>query len=95
MEQHAQDHAAASDKLARIEVCNACQGHRIEKVVYNTFMVLERTCSACDGEGVVTRTGPAPTMPAMPTTTTTRASRSLPQQQQQRRASIDHATQSA
>lgn len=46
--------AAASLKISRIEICSECQGHRLEKVLYQS-MVLERTCSTCDGEGVVTR----------------------------------------
>jgi hypothetical protein len=37
---------------ASIQLCPRCQGHRIEKVLYNS-MVLERNCSECDGEGVV------------------------------------------
>ncbi|ETM03685.1 hypothetical protein L917_00130, partial [Phytophthora nicotianae] len=35
-----------------IQLCSRCQGHRIEKIVYNS-MVLEQNCSQCDGEGVI------------------------------------------
>ncbi|ETW01110.1 hypothetical protein H310_06725 [Aphanomyces invadans] len=37
-----------------LDICKQCHGQRIEKVPYN-FMVLERTCTACDGEGVIER----------------------------------------
>lgn len=43
-------------RATRIELCSSCQGHRLEKVLYNGSMVLERTCSHCDGEGVITTT---------------------------------------
>jgi DnaJ-class molecular chaperone len=36
----------------KLRICPACEGHRIEKVVYN-HMVLDQTCSTCDGEGVL------------------------------------------
>ncbi|KAL3662281.1 hypothetical protein V7S43_012609 [Phytophthora oleae] len=35
-----------------IKLCPLCQGHRIEKVLYNS-MILEQNCSECDGEGVI------------------------------------------
>ncbi|KAK1931388.1 hypothetical protein P3T76_013144 [Phytophthora citrophthora] len=35
-----------------IKLCPRCQGHRIEKVMYNS-MILEQNCSECNGEGVV------------------------------------------
>ncbi|KAF1314187.1 hypothetical protein FI667_g16888, partial [Globisporangium splendens] len=44
--------AACASALSRIEICSVCQDHRIEKVFYEN-MVLDRTCSKCDDEGVV------------------------------------------
>ncbi|EQC28580.1 hypothetical protein SDRG_13656 [Saprolegnia diclina VS20] len=35
-----------------LRICDRCHGQRIERVPYN-YMVLEQTCSACDGEGVL------------------------------------------
>lgn len=35
-----------------IHLCPRCQGHRLERVLYNS-MVLEQNCPECDGEGVV------------------------------------------
>lgn len=58
--QSAQTPASAS-KIARIEICGKCEGHRIEKVVYQQHMVLERTCSQCNGEGVITTQEPQAT----------------------------------
>ncbi|KAF0747110.1 hypothetical protein AaE_007861 [Aphanomyces astaci] len=48
------DTACLSSTAAAIDICMQCQGQRIEKVPYN-FMVLERTCTGCDGEGVIER----------------------------------------
>lgn len=55
--QSAQAPASAS-KTARIEICGKCEGHRIVKVVHQQHMVLERTCSQCNGEGVITTQEP-------------------------------------
>lgn len=34
-------------------LCPRCQGHKTEKELYNACVVLERTCGACDGLGVL------------------------------------------
>ncbi|KAG9405912.1 hypothetical protein AC1031_003829 [Aphanomyces cochlioides] len=46
--------AESSSSSASFAICWQCQGQRIEKVMYN-YMVMERTCEACNGEGVVRR----------------------------------------
>ncbi|KAJ0398306.1 hypothetical protein P43SY_000828 [Pythium insidiosum] len=44
--------AISPEPRPRLQICPTCQGHRIEKVAYN-HMLLDRTCSKCDGEGVL------------------------------------------
>jgi uncharacterized protein (DUF983 family) len=49
--QHQRQHCTQAKAVIRL--CPRCQGHRTEKQLYNSFMVLERSCGACDGLGVV------------------------------------------
>ncbi|CEG46568.1 Heat shock protein DnaJ, cysteine-rich domain [Plasmopara halstedii] len=52
--QQQHENGCDSSPRLKIQTCSQCHGHRIEKVLYN-FMVLDRTCSKCDGEGVCQR----------------------------------------
>ncbi|GAB9470538.1 hypothetical protein Gpo141_00007781 [Globisporangium polare] len=65
-QQQQHEQASQASKIARIEICGRCQGHRIEKVEYQQHMVLERTCSQCNGEGVITEPEPPTPSPAPP-----------------------------
>lgn len=44
--------SAANQPASRVQICSQCQGHRLEKVAYG-FMIVDRNCSKCDGEGVI------------------------------------------
>ena len=44
--------SSPTSRTSRLEICWTCQGLRIQKVPYG-HMILERTCEACDGEGVI------------------------------------------
>lgn len=71
-----QQQAASQHKpgsvLERMSICRACNGLGVVKVAYN-HMVLDKTCSHCEGEGVVTAPPPA-AAPTDATATETEAS---------------------
>lgn len=49
-----QSTTAVPTSSSQIKLCPRCQGHRIEKVLYNNgTVVLEQNCAMCDGEGVL------------------------------------------
>ena len=53
MRMTAEEAAATQEALDRYAVCQSCQGSGIMRVVYN-FMSLDKNCSECGGEGLLT-----------------------------------------